>query len=420
MNKKNYNLVFFNDGLKHGQAVKRYRQRRQRLARSCKVPVVISSVQCSVNRNDSWLNLEAKFYQEPLLLYLTGINQPQVLLLLDSSNREQPEILFVPPRDKKKEFWTGYCLSLSTENDKKPVTEITGIKEVRPLKEFNAVIKKIITTRANRELATLWHESDKGEIVNDSNAAMKKKLTAIYKKSKMDPDRYLINIAGKQFRQRTVLDQRDIINAQQANKIAAFSFKNLCRKLKHLRYEYEAAGFLDGQIRYRTPFGQSFPTIAAGGSNACVLHYEANNSRLRDNELLLLDFGARCYAMPSDISRTVPVSGSFDPLQRILYKIVLQTQTVIEKKVGPGISIARLNKLCWDFINKEIREKITARGGQAELSYSDQPHGVSHLIGIAVHDGDPFGNYKKYKLRPGQLISNEPGLYGKFSLNINS
>ena len=86
----------------------------------------------------------------------------------------------------------------------------------------------------------------------------------------------------------------------------------------------------------------------------------------------------------------------------------------MQAKAKPGVSLLDLNTLCWDFVNDALDKRIRQEGGVVCLPYQRQPHYVGHRMGIQVHDGDPFGNYRDQALEEGMLISNEPGIYGTF------
>ena len=134
---------------------------------------------------------------------------------------------------------------------------------------------------------------------------------------------------------------------------------------------------------------------------------------------MLIDFGIRWMTMHADITRTFPVSGRFNPMQKILYEIVLKAQVAVEKKARAGVMIDELNKVCWDKISQGLEHDFTALGGKFKLQYKGRPHGVSHLMGEQEHDGDPFRNYSQQPMKSGWMISNEPGLYGEFRLSLN-
>ena len=101
-------------------------------------------------------------------------------------------------------------------------------------------------------------------------------------------------------------------------------------------YEYQVQAEMECEFRKSGSFYNAYPSIVAGGANACILHYTENDWVLNDGDLLLIDAGAeyQCYA--SDISRTFPVNGKFSGEQRALYDIVLSAQQASFEKCQPG------------------------------------------------------------------------------------
>jgi Xaa-Pro aminopeptidase len=220
------------------------------------------------------------------------------------------------------------------------------------------------------------------------------------------------------FELRLPLDKYDVTNALKAQEITGNGFKVLLKNFRKLKNECQVQGFLEGQMLMNTPFGLSYPSIVASGSNANILHYTKNDDDFSKNEMILIDFGIRWMTMHADITRTFPVSGRFNPMQKILYEIVLKAQLVVQKKARAGVTVDELNTVCWEKINQGLEYDFKAIGGKFKLKYKDRPHGVSHLMGEQEHDGDPFRNYASVPMKPGWMISNEPGLYGEFSLRL--
>jgi Xaa-Pro aminopeptidase len=169
----------------------------------------------------------------------------------------------------------------------------------------------------------------------------------------------------------------------------------------------------------QTSNGLSFPSIIAAGKNACTLHYVKKDCEIKKGNLILLDFGCRYNAVCSDISRTVPANGKFNPLQKLLYGIVLDTQKFHEKNVRAGLTLLELSDRAWLFLEDLLIKRFIIPGGDMERCYSVKPHGISHLIGDIVHEGESKKDYSKTPLKEGMLISNEPGIYGHFELKIN-
>lgn len=218
---------------------------------------------------------------------------------------------------------------------------------------------------------------------------------------------------------RLPLDTYDVKNTIAAEKITGKGFVETLKNFNLFKSEYQVQGFLEGRMLEESPYGLSFPSIIASGHNATVLHYMKNDDIFNKGEMVLMDFGVRWMTMHADISRTVPASGKFNPMQKMLYEIVLKAQLAVQRTARRGITMNELNDCCWNSVNKGLEKIFKSAGGKFKLRYKDRPHGVSHLMGEQEHDGDPFRNYLSEPMHEGWLISNEPGLYGSFKIRLN-
>ena len=162
----------------------------------------------------------------------------------------------------------------------------------------------------------------------------------------------------------------------------------------------------------------------AGGANACVLHYVANNARLRDGDLLLIDAGCELDGYASDITRTFPVNGKFTGPQKDLYELVLAAQAAAIATIRPGASWnaphdAALNVLVQGFIDFGLCQgtlQSVLESGDFRRFYM---HRTGHWLGLDVHDA---GNYKQgdawLALEPGMALTVEPGCYVRPAENV--
>ena len=401
----------------------RYRNRRNRLRRHLSSPAIIYGMNEPPGGQNIWPYIASPIYQEPLMLYLTGINQLHCALWLSDEN-SQSDRLFLPPHDSLFEFWQGRRLGIAKDEHVKNTIEITGIQKIEPLKELNQFCEGYFKTKANfreKSLHLLWHEKIKSKknqkIIKDSNEIQNRILRAFLSKKK-HKIKYR-NIHDLQLQERLPLDKIDIYNAQKANDLTGIAFERVLPQIHRCQYEYEVSGMLDGELLSRTPYGKAFPTIAASGENANILHYEKYDDVINKGELFLLDFGLRWYSMHADISRTFPVNGQFNPLQKMLYTICLNAQAEVEKYAKAGISIAKIDKICWEYIENQLKKQFLSRGGKMKRSYTFKPHGVSHLMGEIEHDGDINGHYQSKPMKEGWMISNEPGIYGEFEITLD-
>lgn len=414
--KKKYTGIF-RDGGAGRQAIRRFRERRKKLMKKEAKLMVITGVPHGPGQETSWSYAYTPTYQEPAIMYLTGINQSNVILLLDPGSKESDEILFINPKNPAQEFWDGLRFGVGNEKSVREARRVTGIKDIRSIKDFQKTLRERFFRKKQKRLGALWMEGTKKKkkvvIKDDHNWNFKKKLTGMLGEWKA-PRSALCNIMKSHFDLRLPLDKYDVANTLKAQQITGKAFEETLRCFHQFKNETHVQGFIEGRMIMRSPYGLSFPSIVASGFNATTLHYVKNDDEFDKGELVLIDFGVRWMTMHADISRAVPSSGSFNPLQRILYEIVLDAQLRVEKKASVGIKINELNDLCWDSINHDLDKKFKAAGGKYKLKYEKRPHGVSHLIGEQEHDGDPFRNYANDPMKAGWMISNEPGLYGFF------
>ena len=410
-----YSATFFDDGLSLEDARQRYKKRRQALMLVLDVPTVIIGVQSSQTSPYTWLLNYMPVYQEPSISYLTGLNQPFTALYLNPDTQE--EVIFLPKKNPKMEFWEGFQCGVGTPEADQQASHITGISAARPIKELMPFLLEVCKKNNSQTLAAFWNDVQKDQPqIKDENAAFARQLKSFFSKHKHTLN--VINMADKLWKIRLCLDDVDIKNMRQANVVTAEALVSTFKAVKQYSNEKEVFGHLVGELLKRSEKGLSFPPIVASGKNACVLHYNKNDEPLVPSSLMLIDCGARQHSMPADISRTVPVSGVFNPHQKLMYSIVLEAQCVVEKAVKPGATIKQINEICWDYIEDQIKKNITDKGGCVTRAYEKIPHNVSHLMGIMVHDGDPHRNYRDTPLEVGMVVSNEPGFYGEVTLEI--
>lgn len=352
------------------------------------------------------------------MAFLTGINMPGAVLFLHSlPGSKWREILFLPECDRTREFWEGMKLSGFPRREAARAEKILGIQKVQCISSLIRYVHILSkqTGKKRQRIGVYWNcrALQKTEDIQNDHLEFKKFIHSA------STGMGVINIEKYQWPMRLLFDQAAFKNMIKAVEKTSLAYDALIQGLSICRYEYQAAALLDNAMKCLSSFGNAFPTIAASGGNACILHYEQNSDQLNKNNLLLLDFGIRCGNNVTDVSRTVPLSGRFNPLQRLLYGIVLDTQKAVSSHVRPGMTTGELDEFCWDTMETLLKKRFFSLNGKCARKYTKRPHGVSHFIHICVHDGDLFGGAKKQPLMPGMVISNEPGLYGTFSITLN-
>lgn len=382
-----------------------YRKRRKAMLKSLDSFCVIAGIPMDPGSEEAYVQTWNKFIQEPAFLFLTGINQAGCYLLLDPKTGE--EILFVPPKDPFREFWNGKRLGyLEGDNE---VKKVTGIADVRSESElWDEIAMRAERLPEGGHAYAYYFEKFR----DDHNDRFRKSMLKALRGTGVS----LRSAAALHWKLRLPLEPERIVDAEDAQKVTDEAFRTVLPLFPEFRNERELALRLDYEMQRRSDGDLAFPTIAAGGKNACCLHYVKKDEPLVRGELVLLDFGIRMGSLHSDISRTVPVSGKFDPLQKLLYQIVLDAGFEYQKFVKPGVSLREIGQVPWDYIMQELEIRLVQGAkGSYELLYDRRPHGVSHFIGEQIHEGDPGSRSLDVVLEPSMLISCEPGLYGKFS-----
>jgi Xaa-Pro aminopeptidase len=338
------------------------------------------------------------FRQDNDFYYLTGIETPDALLMLDASQHRS--ILFLPRRNRDAERWEGPRLSAGQEARAK-----SGIDEVLELSQFAVELEKrrnaikiLYTPFSPEETAAtsrdraLQHDSARQSDPWDGRpsrqAAFEKNLQA-----KLGPSIGIKNLSPILDEMRRVKDAREIERMRMASKIGALGMKEAIRSAKPGMYEYQIAALAEFVFLWKGASGQSFFPIVGSGPNSCLLHYSQNRREMETGDIVVFDFGSEYQYYQSDITRTFPVSGKFSEVQARVYRVVLAAQKAAIEAVRPGAGFSTLS---------EAVQKVLGRYGYADYL----THGVSHYVGMSTHDVGASDTFEA-----GAVVTVEPGVY---------
>lgn len=343
------------------------------------------------------------FRQNSDLFYLTGIRQAGTHLLIspDFPDKSMREILFIRQTDPQTEQWEGKKLTPEEAAD------ISGINTVRYAGAFDAVLN---TLMSDAERVFL----NSNEYPKYSNPVPYYDLRFAEQLRKKYPLHRFERLAPVLHQLRVVKENAEVDLIRKACTITGNAFKRVLQNLKPGMKEFEVQAEITYEFMKSGAFAYAYPPIIASGARGCFLHYTANNGLCRDNELLLMDFGAEYGNYAADVSRTVPVNGHFNKRQKECYHSVLDVQKRSIALFRPGTSINEINGR----VNRMMEEEMIRLGLFSRGDVQDQPtdkplylkyfmHGVSHFIGLDVHDAGS----KYQELKPGMVLTCEPGLY---------
>jgi Xaa-Pro aminopeptidase len=182
--------------------------------------------------------------------------------------------------------------------------------------------------------------------------------------------------------------------------------------------EWEVEAVLEAMFRRHGSEGPAFPSIVASGPNATTLHYTSNRRRIEEGDLVLIDAGAEYGMYCSDLTRTVPASGTFSAPQRAVYEVVLAAERAAIAAARPGATVASVHDaatrvlaaglLDLGLVQAESVDDVIEQGAYRRYYM----HQTSHWLGLDVHD---VGLYREHgapaELVPGMVLTVEPGLY---------
>lgn len=224
---------------------------------------------------------------------------------------------------------------------------------------------------------------------------------------------------------RLVKDSFEIEELRKAVAVTADGFddivKELDRVVAHERGERVVEGLF--HLRARTDGNwEGYDTIAASGAHACYLHWERNDGAVREGDLILIDAGTEVDSLyTADITRTIPVSGTFSPIQRKIYEAVREAADAAFAAAVPGVTFRSVHEAAMTVIAAKVAEwgllPVTAEEALAPETGGQHRrymiHGTSHHLGIDVHDCAEARREMYYDgiLEPGMVFTIEPGLY---------
>lgn len=335
---------------------------------------------------------EYEFNSHRNYYYLTGINEPNGILVLIKREDKQIEQLFIRDIEPDKEKWIGRFIKPETAK------EVSQVDSILFLSSFKQSFEMILSRTRINALALDFDRQHMGSHKLESELFFEQ-VRDLYPALKVKNLNPIIS------QLRTIKDEDEVKAIKEAIEITNQAIEFAIKNMKPGMMEYEVmADYL--YVLNKNNATEMFDTIMAGGKNGPILHYVSNDSKLNDQELVLFDLGAKLNHYGADISRTYPVNGKFTDRQKELYKIVLQAHHLVNQKAKPGVTLRELNQVVIDFYKVKLKE-IGLIQEDAEVS-KYYYHSVSHFLGLDTHD---VGQILDEPLVQGQVITNEPGLY---------
>ncbi|MDT8719622.1 aminopeptidase P family protein [Clostridium sp. 19966] len=324
--------------------------------------------------------------------YSCGVDEENDILLISKINGIYGETIFIHKPDLVMEKWIGKCYR------DHEVKEISGIENVAYLESFSSALNnKLIQGTVNKVYLDLERDTWKDKTTEPQDLAADIKIKY--------PDIIIGNIYGAFSELRMVKSKEEVDKIREAIRITWEGIKSSMKNAKPGMKECEIEAYFDFELKKNGVKDYAFKTIAAGGKNATVLHYTANDAEVKDGELMLMDLGAQYQYYNGDITRTFPVNGKFTERQKLFYNIVLKAQYETIKTIRAGINYKELNAVTRKVYLEELGKLGMVKTDEDVSKYYF--HSVTHHLGLDTHD---VGS-RDCTLKPGMVLTMEPGLY---------
>ncbi len=349
-------------------------------------------------------DVEHPFRQPSTFYYLTGFDEPDAVAVLRPGH-DEPFVLFVRPYDPAMAVWVGARLGVDG------AVEELGADAAYPIEELERRLPQLLAGAG-----TVYYSLGSDERVERlcSRIVAQRRAAA---QGGARPIEAIMDPAPLVAAQRVIKSRDEIAALQRAIDITGAGIEAAMRATRPGMHEYEVQAILEAEYRRLGSPRDGFPSIVAAGANACTLHYTANRAEMARNELLLVDTGAEVDFYGADVTRTYPVDGRFRAAARDVYELVLEAQEQATALIKPGVRFHDVHNKAAEVLTEGLVDLGVLSGDIAGLIEQRAfgpffMHGTSHWLGMDVHD---VGRYREgeesVELRPGMVLTVEPGLY---------
>lgn len=212
---------------------------------------------------------------------------------------------------------------------------------------------------------------------------------------------------------RDVKNTHEIAAMKYASLVSAEAIRRTMKLVKPGFYEYTLEAILTSCWLEHGLHAWGYPPIIGSGVRSAFLHYNKNNGKVCDGDLVLIDAGGELQGYTSDITRTFPANGKFSDTQKQIYEAVLFIQTALVAALKPGAEWQTIVQTSQSLLVDELLRLDLIRGEKADLIekkafFPFMPHGLGHYVGQDVHDTRIF---PVTPLVPGNIVTIEPGIY---------
>ncbi len=354
------------------------------------------------NRNR---HLEYAYRQESDFYYLTGFEEPEAVAVLIPGRKRAEYILFLRDRDLEMETWNGRRVGVER------AAQWLGCDDAFPISDIDDILPGLMEGRER-----IFYQMGKDSEFDQRVMGWLNSVRARVRSNDWSPPSEFVSLEYHLHEMRLLKSKYEQSQMGQAAAISCQAHRRAMAICQPGINETE----LEAELIYaykRHGGTHAYLPIVGGGENACILHYNENNTVLNDGDLVLIDSGCELNCYASDITRTFPVNGTFSDPQRELYELVLEANRAAIAQAVPGNHWNDPHDASVKVLTKGLVKLGLLSGKVPELIKSNAykafyMHRVGHWLGLDTHD---VGDYKidgKWRLlESGMTMTIEPGLY---------
>lgn len=361
-------------------------------------------------------DVEHEYRQDTDFYYLTGFEEPNAVAVLAPDHPEHKFVLFVQPKDREREVWTGWRAGAEGA-----------------VRDYGADAAFTLD-KLDEELPKLAEKADRIYYRFGGDPGFDERLIGMLRRFQRQRQREgtgptsVIDPAELLHEMRLIKTPHDLELLRRAIDITCEGHLAAMRALTPGSFEHEIEAEIVYAFRKNGSPRCGYASIVGSGANATVLHYTTNNCRVEDGDLVLIDAGAEFGYYTGDVTRTLPASGRFTEDQAALYQLVLDAQLQAIEAIKPGAPFVEPHDIAVRVLTEGMVRLGLLEGDVEKLiedgnKFQNQPdtpsgykkfymHRTSHWLGMDVHDAGPYKVADEWRrLAPGMVLTVEPGLY---------
>ncbi len=375
--------------------------RRQRLLEKMGEGVLVLAAGAEVARNR---DTHYPFRSDSYFHYLTGFPEPDAVLVL-VAGPEPRQILLCRDKDPEREIWDGFRVGPEAARDD------YGFDVTHSNTQLDDVLAQTLENQPALHYILGEDSAWDNRVMGWLNAVRAKARAGV-----SAPGR-LVDARAALDEMRLFKDADELAHMRRAAAISVEAHRRAWRATRPGRHEYEIEAELLHAFRQGGAESPAYPSIVAGGANACILHYVGNDQPLNDGDLVLIDAGAEFAGYAADITRTYPVNGRYSAAQKAVYEIVLAAQAEAMALIVPGrhwnephdaaVRVLTRGMVDLGLLQGEVDGLI-----EQEAYKRFYMHRTGHWLGRDVHDAGEYKLAGAWRaLQPGMTLTVEPGMY---------